>query len=128
MNWSMWFIVSLNILVCGLGIKMVWRTLTRPGPHWKFGLGIVVAGIAIVLIGQIVFVGIAKCGLEPRGQDGIAIISVGVAVLALGAATLFQELGRGHENMIRVTACSVTGIGGVGFLITLVAYLIMTYW
>ena len=119
MDWFIWFIVSLNILVCGLGIMMVWQTLTRKGPLWGFGLGIVVAGLLIIALGTWIW------GYNP--QDGIGIASVGVAVLALGAATLFTALGRGHEKTIQVTAWFVTGIGGVGFLIALAAYLIMTY-
>jgi len=129
------FAACLFILIFGLNLKVISRmlTLTTESPKdvvtqlTKMGLKIVYAGIAIVLIGGIIFVGIAKCGLEPRAQDGITIASTGNAVLALGFTTIVGAHGQRHEKAVRIGARIAIGVGAGLFLIFLIAYLIMTY-
>ena len=127
------FATCLFILIFGLNLKVISRTLTltTESPKdvvtqlTKMGLKIVYAGIAIVLIGGIIFVGIAKCGVEPCPQDGITIASTGNAVLALGFTTIIGA--RGRPETVRKGARIVICIGAGLFLVSLIAYLIMAY-
>lgn len=125
------FAACLFILIFGLNLEVISRTLTltTESPKdvvtqlWKMGSKIFIAGMAILLVSVIIIVGIAKCGLEPRPQDGTTIASMGAAVLALGVTTIIRALGR--PESVRRSARIVTWIGAGLFLLSVVVYFIM---
>ena len=129
------FAGCLFVLIFGLNLKVISRTLTLTAESpkdvvtqlTKMGAKIACAGFAIFVIGVIVLVGIAKCGLEPRAQDGIAITSMGAAVIALGFTTIVGAVGHGHEKAVRIGYQIALGVGAGVFLIGLIANSIMTY-
>jgi uncharacterized membrane protein len=117
-----WFIASLNVLLWGLSLMVLWRTLTITptipaqgrARLVRIGSGIAIAGALIIAIGTWIW--------GQRPQDGIAITSIGGAVIALSATTIFGALGHRHRNEIRLAAWSVTGIGAVAFIVGLIVY------
>lgn len=124
-----WFIASLNVLVAGLSIKVIARTLslTTESPKdvitqlTKLGFKILYAGIAIIIIGPIMWI------LRLGPQTGIGITSVGLAVILFGVGTIFRARGHRHEKIVQIGARVLIGIGAGAFLIGLIAYLIIAY-
>jgi hypothetical protein len=121
-----WFIASLNVLVAGLSIKVIARTLslTTESPKdvipqlTKLGFNILYAGIAIIVIGIIMWI------LTPGPQAGIGITSVGLAVILLGGGTILRARGHRHEKTVQIGARVLIGIGAGAFLVGLIAYFI----
>jgi uncharacterized membrane protein YidH (DUF202 family) len=118
-------LTGLGILVLGLNLMMVWRTLTVTAASptetisqlTRMGGGIMLAGFAILAIG----VGTWIYGR--RSQDGTAILSIGAAVVVLGGSSIIRAYGHGYEKMVWNGALIAVGIGVAIFL----AYFIVIY-
>lgn len=121
------------IIVFGLNLKVISKTLDIIAASTKevktqltkMGLKIVCAGIPIIIIGGIVFAGIAGWEFQPRHEDGTAIASMGLTVLALGFTTIIRA--RGHPKEVLKGARIVIWIGVGLFLTFLVAYSIFIF-
>lgn len=119
-----WFIASLNVLVAGLSLKVIARTLslTTESPKdvitqlTKLGLKILCAGFAIIIIGTIMWI------LKSGPQIGIGITSVGLAVILLGVGTILRASGHRHEKTVQIGTRVLIGIGAGAFIIGLIVY------
>ena len=121
-------LTSLAVLVVGLNLMVIWRTLTataarppQPVPELKkMGVGVLVAGI-VILLGVL---GMRwKLGLGT--QDMTALLSMGATVVALGITSTIIACGTANEKVVGRSALVIIGIGiGLFFAWLIAAWLL----
>ncbi|MBM4446041.1 MAG: hypothetical protein FJ023_01645 [Chloroflexi bacterium] len=128
--------ICVFVIVFGLNLKVISKTLDITAASTKevktqltkMGLKIVYASIPIIIVGGVLFAGIAGWGFQPRHEDGTAIASMGLTVLALGFTTIIRARGRPKEVLKGARIVIWVGVGFfLFFVIAYLAYLIYVW-